>query len=163
MAAVYAITILILVAASSTSASGCYDSIISFGDSLADTGNLLLLRPSNNPPPSGCPPYGQTFFHRPTGRFSDGRLVIDFIAESLGLPFVEPYFAGKPAAEKGGRFSKGVNFAVAGATALDNGFLEKRGIHNPFTNVSLETQLHWFRQFLATIPGKPYHSTPYVD
>ncbi|KAL0337542.1 UNVERIFIED_CONTAM: GDSL esterase/lipase [Sesamum calycinum] len=87
------------------------------------------------------------------GRFSDGRLIIDFIAESLGLPFVEPYFAGEPAAEKGGRFSKGVNFAVAAATALENGFLEKRGIHNPFTNVSLETQLHWFKQFVATIPA----------
>ncbi|KAK4431798.1 GDSL esterase/lipase [Sesamum alatum] len=153
MAIAYAITVLVLVAAASSKwASGCYDSIISFGDSLADTGNLLLLRPPNNPPPSACPPYGQTFFHRPTGRYSDGRLVIDFIAESLGLPFVEPYFAGKDAAEKGGSLSKGVNFAVAGATALENGFLEQRGIHNPFTNVSLETQLHWFKQFLATIP-----------
>ncbi|KAL0345425.1 UNVERIFIED_CONTAM: GDSL esterase/lipase [Sesamum radiatum] len=90
MAVVYAITILILVAASNKSASGCYDSIISFGDSLADTGNLLLLRPSNNPPPSGCPPYGQTFFHRPTGRFSDGRLVIDFIVGSGSLVPVLP-------------------------------------------------------------------------
>ncbi|XVF87360.1 hypothetical protein PTKIN_Ptkin18bG0113900 [Pterospermum kingtungense] len=62
-----------------------YKSIISFGDSLADTGNLVtLIQPKL--PPSALPPYGQT------GRFSDGRLVIDFIAENFGLPFVPPYF-----------------------------------------------------------------------
>ncbi|KAK4383290.1 GDSL esterase/lipase [Sesamum angolense] len=146
MAVVYAITVLILVAASSKSASGCFDSIISFGDSLADTGNLLLLRhPATRPHLAALPtanflpPPHRKILRRPS-------------PESLGLPFVEPYFAGEPAAEKGGRFSKGVNFAVAAATALENGFLEKRGIHNPFTNVSLETQLHWFKQFVATIP-----------
>ncbi|KAL0398500.1 UNVERIFIED_CONTAM: GDSL esterase/lipase [Sesamum radiatum] len=153
MADAYAILIiLILVAASCASASPCYHSIISFGNSLTDTGNLLLLSAPHNPKPPSCgaPPYGRTFFRRPTGRFSDGRLVIDFIAESLGLPLVEPYFAGKNAA---GSFRKGVNFAVAGATALETGFLEQRGIHNPFTNVSLGTQLHWFKQFLTTVPN----------
>ncbi|KAL0442677.1 UNVERIFIED_CONTAM: GDSL esterase/lipase [Sesamum latifolium] len=154
MAVAYAITILILIASSSKSAFGCYDSIISFGDSLADTGNFLLLSPPNNQPLCGRPPYGRTFFRRPTGRFSDGRLVVDFIAESLGLPLVEPYAAWKNAAEKGGSFSKGVNFAVAGATALDATFFDKRGIHNSYTNASLGVQLDWFKQFLARIPER---------
>ncbi|KAG1346439.1 putative GDSL esterase/lipase [Cocos nucifera] len=56
----------------------CYTSIFSFGDSLADTGNFLHYS-SNNSGPVAQLPYGKTYFHRATGRFSDGRLVIDFI------------------------------------------------------------------------------------
>ncbi|KAI3470214.1 hypothetical protein Pfo_026877 [Paulownia fortunei] len=123
-----------------------------FGDSLADTGNQLLLSPSNKPPRAARPPYGRTFFHHPTGRCSDGRLVIDFIAQSLGLPLVPPYIGGENGEVHGRSFSKGVNFAVVGATALDYGFYEKIGIHNLETNVSLGTQLDWFKHFLATIP-----------
>lgn len=49
-----------------------------FGDSFADTGN------TNKSLPPGAPnswiyPYGITFPGKPTGRFSDGRLLIDFI------------------------------------------------------------------------------------
>jgi hypothetical protein len=62
-----------------------FESIISFGDSIADTGNLLGLSDHNNLPMSAFPPYGETFFHHPTGRFSDGRLIIDFIGTSLYL------------------------------------------------------------------------------
>ncbi|KAK4491639.1 hypothetical protein RD792_002400 [Penstemon davidsonii] len=131
---------------SSKKASGCYESIISFGDSLADTGNLLLLSPPNNLPPSALPPYGRTFFHHPTGRNSDGRLVIDFIGN------LNPYVGGENANLSGLGFGKGVNFAVSGATALDHQFLEKRGIYNPMTNLSLGTQLDWFKQFLPTLP-----------
>ncbi|KAL0353002.1 UNVERIFIED_CONTAM: GDSL esterase/lipase [Sesamum angustifolium] len=151
MAVAYAI-ILILVASISGLASGCFDSIISFGDSLADTGNLIQLSPPNNPPLCGRPPYGRTFFRRSTGRASDGRLVIDFIAESLGLPLVEPYAAWKITAEKDWSSTKGVNFAVGGATALDPMFFDKRGIQNLATNASLGIQLDWFKQFLARIP-----------
>ncbi|KAL3617052.1 hypothetical protein CASFOL_039446 [Castilleja foliolosa] len=125
--------------------------IVSLGDSLADTGNQLLLRPPDNPSFAASPPYGRTFFHRPTGRFSDGRLVIDFIAQSLGLPFVQPYVGGGEI-NVDRSFSKGVNFAVAGASALDNDFYENLGIHNMDTNVSLRTQLDWLTHFLSTIP-----------
>ncbi|XP_073156806.1 GDSL esterase/lipase At1g28590-like [Henckelia pumila] len=125
---------------------GCFESIISFGDSLADTGNLLRLSESNVVKPRcSQTPYGETFFHRPNGRFSDGRLVVDFIAESFGLPLVQPYVGG------GNSFEKGVNFAVAGATALDHEYLEARGIYNPATNVSLGVQMDWFKQLLGTL------------
>ncbi|GFP96653.1 GDSL esterase/lipase at1g31550 [Phtheirospermum japonicum] len=138
------------------SAQGCYESIVSLGDSIADTGNQLLLRPADNPSVAARPPYGRTYFQRPTGRFSDGRLVIDFIAQSLGLPLVQPYVGGGEI--NGGRsFRKGVNFAVAAASALDNSFYENMGIYNKETNVSLGTQLDWLKHFLATIPdGKKY-------
>ncbi|CAN6311256.1 unnamed protein product [Urochloa humidicola] len=57
-----------------------FDRVFSFGDSLTDTGNALRLSPGGGGP-SSRPPYGETFFRRPTGRASDGRLVIDFIGE----------------------------------------------------------------------------------
>ncbi|PNX93244.1 GDSL esterase/lipase [Trifolium pratense] len=58
----------------SSSNSECnFPAIFNFGDSNSDTGGLAasLLPPT--------PPYGDTYFHRPEGRFSNGRLVIDFI------------------------------------------------------------------------------------
>lgn len=60
---------------------GCYKSIISFGDSLTDTGNLFSLSRFSNPPGFLLPPYGKTFFRHPTGRISDGRIIIDFIGK----------------------------------------------------------------------------------
>uniref|UniRef100_A0A452XYV9 Uncharacterized protein n=1 Tax=Aegilops tauschii subsp. strangulata TaxID=200361 RepID=A0A452XYV9_AEGTS len=49
-------------------------------DSLTDTGNSLHLA-ATRAGPSSRPPYGETFFRRPTGRASDGRLVVDFIGD----------------------------------------------------------------------------------
>jgi len=65
-----------------TAACSSYSSIFSFGDSIADTGNLYL---SSQPPSDHCffPPYGETYFHRPSGRCSDGRLIIDFIGRYI--------------------------------------------------------------------------------
>ncbi|CAF1971062.1 unnamed protein product [Brassica napus] len=57
-----------------------YKSIISFGDSSADTGNFLSLSDDiNHPPQAAFLPYGETFFHPPSGRYFDCRLIIDFI------------------------------------------------------------------------------------
>lgn len=50
-----------------------FPAIFNFGDSNSDTGGIsAALYPINWP-------YGQTYFHMPAGRFSDGRLIIDFI------------------------------------------------------------------------------------
>ncbi|KAG9452671.1 hypothetical protein H6P81_005575 [Aristolochia fimbriata] len=121
-------------------APGPYDAIYSFGDSIADTGNLMRG-------PGARPPYGETYFRRPTGRCSDGRLMIDFIAQRFGLPLVKPYLGGGP-------FVTGANFAVAGATALDAGFLRSRGINPPTAN-SLNVQLGWFENHLGSICRTP--------
>ncbi|GLT59027.1 hypothetical protein SLA2020_318750 [Shorea laevis] len=68
------------------SSSKCdFEAIFNFGDSNSDTGGFWAAFPAQ----SG--PFGMTYFKRPAGRASDGRLVIDFLAEALGLPFLSPY------------------------------------------------------------------------
>ena len=60
---------------------GCFKRIFSFGDSITDTGNFAYISRNSPPGPPSVPPYGETYFHRPTGRCSDGRLVVDFIGK----------------------------------------------------------------------------------
>ncbi|KAM0861834.1 hypothetical protein ACQ4PT_045621 [Festuca glaucescens] len=122
-----------------------YSGIFSFGDSLTDTGNSLRLAATGSGP-SSRPPYGETFFRHPTGRASDGRLVIDFIVEALGLPNPRPYLAGKSA----GDFRRGVNFAVGGSTALGPDFFDSRGL-KPFVPVSFTNQTSWFKDVLQLL------------
>ncbi|XBI99438.1 hypothetical protein VPH35_019516 [Triticum aestivum] len=124
-----------------------FTSIISFGDSFADTGNLVMWA---DPVLPGLVlknlPYSETFFGHPTGRATDGRLVLDFIAEALGLPFVPPYLA------KGSNFSAGVNFAVAGAPALNLTYLQGQNMTvNPPINSSLHDQLEWFQKLKPSL------------
>ncbi|CAK8530672.1 unnamed protein product [Lathyrus sativus] len=127
-----------------------YSSIFSFGDSMADTGNLFF---SNQDPSDHClsPPNGQTYFHHTSGRCSNGRLIIDFIAESLGIPMVKPYLGIKKGVLEDSAGKDGVNFAVIGATALDISFFEERDIHNVATNYSLTVQMNWFKELLSAL------------
>ncbi|CAI0557894.1 unnamed protein product [Linum tenue] len=66
-------------AASPAGRSPCFTSLFSFGDSITDTGNQLLLAPDGVLGHCCFPPYGETYFGRQTGRCSDGRLIVDFI------------------------------------------------------------------------------------
>ncbi|KAL1370905.1 hypothetical protein HN51_001111 [Arachis hypogaea] len=131
-----------------------YKAIYSFGDSLADTGNLYYETEKLSASRTSCLqlPYGETYFHRPTGRCSDGRLIVDFLAQKMGLPLLKPYLGiknGKIKKDWKGR--EGVNFAVAGATALNSSFFIERGILNIATNYSLAVQLDWFKHLLPSI------------
>ncbi|EEC71185.1 hypothetical protein OsI_03074 [Oryza sativa Indica Group] len=90
--------------------------------------------------------YGETFFHRATGRASNGRLIIDFIADALGLPFLRPYWGGRTT----GDFASGANFAVGGATALSPDFFWERGVHVRDT-VHLDMEMNWFRDLLGLL------------
>ncbi|XP_028752149.1 GDSL esterase/lipase 1-like [Neltuma alba] len=84
-----------------------------FGDSGHDAGNMNYINGSLSAFRANHWPYGQTFFKFPSGRFSDGRLVPDFIAEYGKLPLIKPYL------HPGYRFyTDGANFASAGAGAL---------------------------------------------
>lgn len=55
-----------------------YPAVFNFGDSNSDTGGLV----AGVAFPVG-PPNGETYFHEPSGRFCDGRLIIDFLSNVL--------------------------------------------------------------------------------
>ncbi|ONK74804.1 uncharacterized protein A4U43_C03F10310 [Asparagus officinalis] len=120
----------------------CIKSIFSFGDSIADTGNLMREGASGPFSTIANLPYGETTFNKSTGRCSDGLLMIDYLALALDLPLVTPFL------DKNGDFKYGVNFAVAGATVLDKSFFDNQHITNLFTSSSLNVQLRWFKSHL---------------
>ncbi|XP_019258467.1 PREDICTED: GDSL esterase/lipase 1-like isoform X1 [Nicotiana attenuata] len=87
-----------------------------FGDSLFDPGNNNYINTTTQFQANWWP-YGESFFKPPTGRFCDGRIIPDFIAEYAELPLIPSYFEiGKDG------FIHGVNFASGGAGCLEETF-----------------------------------------
>ncbi|KAL5069147.1 hypothetical protein RYX36_020034 [Vicia faba] len=84
-----------------------YEKLFVFGDSYADTGNFLNS-------PSYKPPYGITFPHQPSGRFSDGRVLTDYIASSLNIKSPAPY-----SLRNSSDLQFGINFAYGGTGVFD--------------------------------------------
>jgi hypothetical protein len=74
------LSLLLFLLPTESTPSHTFDSIFSFGDSYTDTGNLnvlaKMLRVTVN---TDKLPYGVTYFHRPSLRSSDGRLIVDFL------------------------------------------------------------------------------------
>ncbi|CAI0399580.1 unnamed protein product [Linum tenue] len=109
-----------------------------FGDSILDTGNndhIATLIKSN------FPPYGRDFPGRiPTGRFSDGRLISDFIVESLKIKYLlPPYLDPNLRAED---LITGVCFASAGS-----GYDPKTP--KILSVISIPDQLNFFQQYVG--------------
>ncbi|KFK30700.1 hypothetical protein AALP_AA6G016400 [Arabis alpina] len=114
-----------------------FEAIFNFGDSNSDTGGFWAAFPAQ----SG--PWGMTYFKKPAGRASDGRLIIDFLAESLGMPFLSPYLQ-----SIGSDFRHGANFATLASTVLlPNTSLFVTGI-SPF---SLAIQLNQMKHFKVIV------------
>ncbi|XP_015875168.3 GDSL esterase/lipase At1g54790-like [Ziziphus jujuba] len=86
-----------------------YPAVFNFGDSNSDTGGLVAGIGFHLDPPNG-----HLYFKTPSGRLSDGRLIVDFLMEAMDLPFLNPYLdsIGMPS------FRKGCNFAAGGSTIL---------------------------------------------
>ncbi|KAK2983316.1 hypothetical protein RJ640_016054 [Escallonia rubra] len=100
------LAVTLLASLTSSSSTSCnFPAIFNFGDSNSDTGGLSAAL-GQAPPPNG-----ETFFHAPAGRYCDGRLIVDFMAESLRLPYLSAYLD-----SVGSNFSHGANFATAGST-----------------------------------------------
>ncbi|KAJ0734695.1 putative triacylglycerol lipase [Helianthus annuus] len=107
-----------------------------FGDSTVDAGNNNFLR---TPMKSNFPPYGRDFInHIPTGRFSNGRLVTDFVASYTGVKDIVPAYLDPTLTIQD--LMTGVSFASAGS-----GF-------DPMTAtlssvISMEQQMEYFKEY----------------
>ncbi|GMH16745.1 hypothetical protein Nepgr_018586 [Nepenthes gracilis] len=145
-AAAAAVLLLLISPSSASKSSRPFAKIYAFGDSFTDTGNTASATGPSGYMFVSNPPYGITFFHHPTNRYSDGRLVIDFVASSLSLPFLPPYLHLKDG--RGAASSGSVNFAVAGSTAIEHGFFVRNNLTLDVTPESLGTQLGWFDEFV---------------
>ncbi|KAH9713851.1 GDSL esterase/lipase 5 [Citrus sinensis] len=110
-------------------------SLFIFGDSILDAGNNNYIN-TTTLDQANFWPYGETFFKYPTGRFSDGRLVSDFMAEYANLPLIPPFL--QPGIINRGYYYSGVNFASAGAGALVETFQGDV--------ISLKTQLSYYKK-----------------
>ncbi|MCO5592833.1 hypothetical protein L7F22_046836 [Adiantum nelumboides] len=103
-----------------------------FGDSLVDVGNnnfITTVAKANNLP------FGIDFPGGPTGRFTNGKTVTDFLCEYLSLPFPPPYLA---PTTRGAAILQGVNYASAAA-----GIVRSTG-YDFIGRVDMDTQLVWF-------------------
>ncbi|WCJ40464.1 GDSL lipase [Euphorbia peplus] len=102
-----------------------------FGDSLFDTENANYVKYAGK---VNIFPYGESFFKVPTGRFSDGRIIPDFIAEYLKLPgYIPPYL--QPG---NSNYTNGVDFATGGAGALVES--------NKGKTIDLKSQVGYFKK-----------------
>ena len=76
-----------------------------------------------------------------------------FAATKLGFQFIPPSLS------KGKDFSKGANFAVSGATALNLAFFQQNNITNQFIrNTSLNVQLGWFENMKPSVTPQTRNS-----
>ncbi|XP_062158418.1 GDSL esterase/lipase At5g14450-like [Alnus glutinosa] len=112
-----------------------FPAIFNFGDSNSDTGGKSaafdrLLSPN-----------GDTFFGKPSGRYCDGQVLVDFIAEKLGLPYLNAYLD-----SIGTNFRHGANFATGGSTIQP---VDAKIYDMGFSPISLDIQLLQFEQFKA--------------
>ncbi|XP_050225038.1 GDSL esterase/lipase At3g27950 [Mercurialis annua] len=107
-----------------------FRSLYNFGDSNSDTGGISAALSEVTEP------NGETFFGHPAGRFCDGRLLIDFLVETLKLPYLSPYLD-----SIGTNFKHGANFATGGSSIRPGGY-------SPF---HLGIQIAQFIRFKARI------------
>ncbi|XP_050224973.1 GDSL esterase/lipase 6 [Mercurialis annua] len=119
MEKLYLILVLFLSSCSLLVSSYNVPAIFTFGDSILDAGNNHFNK--NCTAQADFPPYGSAFFHHPTGRFTNGRTVVDFISQFLGIDLQKPYLEVELAVKNGSRKdypSNGLNFASAGSGVL---------------------------------------------
>ncbi|XP_031094250.1 GDSL esterase/lipase At5g03610-like isoform X2 [Ipomoea triloba] len=102
-----------------------------FGDSYADTGNW----PPTDASMPWREPYGMTFPGNPSGRWSDGRVLTDYIAAYLGIGSPQPYSLWKGDGEAK---QYGMNFAFGGTGVFDT------YVDGP----NMTTQINYLQQLL---------------
>ncbi|KAI4357704.1 hypothetical protein L6164_001638 [Bauhinia variegata] len=132
----------LLLSSVSVSASSYVPAIFTFGDSIFDAGNNRFNK--NCSAQADFPPYGSSFFHHPTGRFTNGRTVADFISQFVGIGFQKPYLEAYAEVVNGSQKnypSNGINFASAGS-----GILQETNKH--LGVISMQEQVQQFEKLV---------------
>ncbi|KAF5196204.1 GDSL esterase/lipase [Thalictrum thalictroides] len=119
-----------------------------FGDSLSDSGNNNFLQTEAK---VNYTPYGIDFPSGATGRFTNGKTIVDFLAESLGLPFVPAYLS--LSSTQKNNITTGVNYASGAA-----GILPETGTAMGMI-LSLDKQIDYFKDTIAKYLPRIY-TTP---
>ncbi|CAN1235163.1 GDSL esterase/lipase At5g08460 [Linum perenne] len=89
-----------------------------FGSSLVDNGNNQFLPGDRSA--ANYTPYGIDFPSGPTGRYTNGKNVVDLLCDKLGLPLLPASRNPATAAEGGKGIFYGVDFASGGSGILNN-------------------------------------------
>ncbi|KAG6704778.1 hypothetical protein I3842_07G149700 [Carya illinoinensis] len=116
--------------------------VIAFGDSIVDAGNNNQLKSLVK---CNFPPYGQDFPGKvPTGRFGNGKVPSDIMAEELGVKDIVPAYLDPLLLPQD--LITGVTFASGGAG------------YDPLTPkivsaISLSDQLEMFKEYIAKLKG----------
>ncbi|KAI5069226.1 hypothetical protein GOP47_0015527 [Adiantum capillus-veneris] len=92
---------------------GCKAPLVVFGASMVDVGENAVAQPLTSA--AEFPPYGLDYFGRPAARFSNGRVISDFLSQGLGYGLMDPYLNSVDP-----HFEHGVNFASSGSTARNS-------------------------------------------
>ncbi|KAJ8529254.1 hypothetical protein K7X08_036089 [Anisodus acutangulus] len=72
---------MLFMVATTTECKKCaFKAIFNFGDSNTDTAGFWAAFPAQGPP------HGMTYFKKPVGRATDGRVIVDFLGENGNLP-----------------------------------------------------------------------------
>ncbi|XP_023637165.1 GDSL esterase/lipase At5g03610 isoform X2 [Capsella rubella] len=104
-----------------------------FGDSYVDTGNIIKPEVV-----SRKFPYGITFPGKPSGRFSDGLVATDFVAQAMGIKSPIPYVSKESVGKE--QLQYGMNFAYGGT-----------GVFTTLTPLpNMTTQIDFFQKLLTT-------------
>ncbi len=114
----------VVACAAACSFAGTISSIVVYGDSLSDNGNLFAATGSLQPP---SPPYFQ-------GRFSNGPVTVEQLAANLGVPLVDFAFAGATTGigNTGDGGSPGA-FGALGLPGMLTEFSQTKASLGPFT------------------------------
>ncbi|KAK7243202.1 hypothetical protein RIF29_37991 [Crotalaria pallida] len=121
-------------------ANASYPALFAFGDSILDTGNNNFIATLSK---CNYPPYGRDFYGGiPTGRFCDGKVPSDLIAEALGIKQTLPAFLSGNLSPQD--LATGVCFA-SGGSGLDS-------VTSTLLQVlSLTQQLGMFRDYIGRL------------
>ncbi|GAB4824324.1 hypothetical protein Ancab_007212 [Ancistrocladus abbreviatus] len=122
-----------------------FSAILMFGDSSVDTGNNNYISPIISINKADHPPYGKDFLnHIATGRFSNGKLVPDFLASVLGLKEIVPPFLDPNLMDQD--LLTGVSFGSSGS-GYDELTASSTGA------IPMSKQIEYFKNYIEKVNG----------